>query len=141
MARLFQEGHADKALSLAARAGVTSPWVTNALGVCHLRLGNAKAAVEVFRGLLLTGSLILREDVPTVFKTNYATALLAADNLAGCLRVLEELREEDNPAVQRLRAAIQRWQTSLSFWQKLNWYLGGQPARPLPLDFPLGELE
>ena len=35
---LLREGQADKALDVLARAGGKSPWVTNALGVCQLRL-------------------------------------------------------------------------------------------------------
>ena len=121
---------------------MNSAWATNALGVCQLRLGNAKVAVDVFRGLALAaGGILLRNDVPAVFKTNYATALLAADNMGGCLSVLAEVREEEHLAIGKLRVAIQRWKESLTLWQKINWYLGGQPDRPVALDFPLGDLE
>src|SRR5262249_41369130 len=114
----LRAGQAAKALDVIARARSKSPWATNALGVCQLRLGNAGVAVDVFRGLVLAGSVFLRADVPAVFKTNFATALLAADNLAGCLRVLEEMRDEENPAVRRLREAVRRWKGSLTFWEK-----------------------
>ena len=140
-AKFLQEGQPEKALDLIARAKLTSPWATNALGVCQLRLGKATLAVDLFRGLVLAaGGLLLRPDVPAVFKTNYAAALIAADNLSGGLRVLEEIRDESNPAVQTLRAAVRRWEAGLTFWQKLNWWFGGQPDHPLVLDFPLGDL-
>jgi hypothetical protein len=139
--RFFRAGQPANALDAVRRFPVPSPWVTNALGVCQFRLGNARAAVDVFRGLVLSGGVALRADVPPVFRTNFAAALLAADNLAGCLRVLHELRDEQNPAVRRLREAIRRWQNGLTWWQKINWYLGGQPDHPLGLDFPLGDLE
>jgi hypothetical protein len=140
--RLLQEGQPEKALELIVRAKVNSPWATNAQGVCQLRLGNARVAVDVFRGLVLAaGGVLLRTDVPAVFKTNYATALLAADNMAGYLSVLAELREEEHPAIEKLRAAIRRWKESLTLWQRITWYMGGQPNRPLVLDFPLGDLE
>jgi hypothetical protein len=140
--RHLQEGEPKKALDLIARAKLTSPWVTNALGVCQLRLARAQMAVDVFRGLVLAaGGVILRRDVPAAFKTNFATDLLADANMAGCLRVLEEIRDEQNPAVQRLRGSLQRWQESLTFWQKLNWCMGGLPNLPLILDYPLGDLE
>jgi hypothetical protein len=141
VARLLREGSPERALIVLTRAWCNSPWMTNALGVCQLRLGNAAVAVEVFRGLVLAGGLFLRADVPAVFKTNYATALLAADNLAGCLRVLDEMRDEDNPAVRRLRESVRRWEKSLTFRQKVRWYFGGQPEHPLVLDFPPGDLE
>jgi hypothetical protein len=139
--KLLDEGRPGDALDLIARAKVHSPWATNALGVCQLRLGNAAVALDVFRGLVLTsGGLVLRPDVPTVFKTNYAAALLATQNVSGCLGVLIEVRDDNNPAVQKLREAIRRWKSGLTFWQKVSWHLGGEPARPVVVDFPLGDL-
>jgi hypothetical protein len=140
--QLLREGQPGKALDLIARAKVRSPWATNAAAVCQLRLGNAKVALDVFRGLVLgAGGLILRADVPIVFKINYATALLAADNLAGCLSVLTEVRDEGHPAAQKLRAAFARWKKGLSLWQRIQWYMGGQPNGRLELDFLPGDLE
>jgi hypothetical protein len=138
----LQDGQSAVALECIARAKIKSPWLTNAAGVCQLRLGNTDVAVNVFRGLVLApGGLVLRDDVPTVFKTNYATALLAAGHLSGGLSVLADIRDEGNPAVQRLRTAIRHWQGCLTFWQKVSWYVGGQPDRPLVLDSPLGDLQ
>jgi hypothetical protein len=137
----LQDGQPGRAIDLLARAKSPSPWVTNALGVCQLRQGNARLAIEVFRGLVLgSGGLILREDVPVVFKTNFATALLAGGNLAGCLRILDEIHDEQDPAVRRIRAAVERWQDGLSFWEKVRWALGGDPPRPVVLAFPPGDL-
>jgi hypothetical protein len=139
--RHLQEGKSEKALDVIARVGMKSPWLANAAGVCQLRRGNTAVAVEVFRGLVLaSGGIVLRDDVPVVFKTNYAAALLASDNLAGCLSVLARLCDDDHPAVRRLRAAIQHWKSGLTLWQKLQWHLGGHPPRPLAPDFPLGDL-
>lgn len=139
--RHLQDNEPKRALDLIAQAKVNSSWVTNAAGVCQLRLGNSKVAVDVFRGLVLgPGGVLLRQDAPTVFKTNYAAALLAADNMAGCLSVLADIKEE-SPAVKRIREAIQRWKASLTLGQKIQWYLGGQPDRPLVPDFALGDLE
>lgn len=140
--KLLKEDEPRKALDLIARAKINSPWVTNALGVCQLRLGNAKVAVDAFRGLVLgAGGIHLRSDVPAVFKTNFAVALLKADNMGGCLSALAEVREEEHPAVGRLQAAIERWKRSLTFWERINWYMGGQPDRPVVFDFPPGDLE
>jgi hypothetical protein len=141
VANLLQEGRPERALDAISRAKINSPWARNALGVCQLRLANAGVAVEVFRGLVLAaGGLVLRDDVPLVFKTNYATALLAAGNVAGCLSVLTDVRDEGNPAVAKLRASIRRWRDGLTFWQRLNWWMGGQPERPVALDYPPGDL-
>lgn len=131
----------DGALALLSRARLKSAWLINATGVCQLRLRNYKVAVDVFRGLVLgSGGLVLRSDVPRAFLVNYATALLAAGNVGGAHRVLNELDEESSPAVQRLRRVRQEWLKSLTIWQKLNVWAGGQPALPIELDFPAGEL-
>src|SRR5262245_33902605 len=84
--KLLEEGQPAAALTRLGNARIRSPWLANAAGVCLLRLGNPKAAVETFRGLVLSGGLILRGDVPTEFKVNFATALLADGNLSGGLQ-------------------------------------------------------
>src|SRR5690554_839427 len=49
-------------------AGDRSPKSLNALGVCHLRLGNYSEAVRIFRGLTLQpGCTWEREDIPPVY--------------------------------------------------------------------------
>jgi hypothetical protein len=137
---LLRAGQPRQALDLLARGKDHSPWSANATGVCLLRLGRADRAVELYRTLVLSEGLFLRPDVPTAWKVNFATALLMADNLPGCVRVLAEMQEEHHPGVQRLRAALDRWHKGLAAWEKVRWFLGGQPARPVELDFPPGEL-
>jgi len=138
----LKEEHPKNGLNLVSRSKLDSPWVTNARGVCLLRLGEKEQATELFRSLVLPfGGLTLREDAPTVFKLNYATALLACNNVEACRDVLGEIDDPENPVVQRLLAAIQRWKASLSLWEKLRWYTGDQPDRPVTFDFPLGALE
>src|SRR5262249_22343553 len=109
VANLLGDGKPGAALAQINRTALRSPWVTNAAAVCPLRAGNAKAGVETFRGLVLApGGLVVRDDVPAVFKVNFATALLADGNLAGGLRALAEIRE-DHPAVSQIREAVRRW--------------------------------
>ena len=138
---LLAQGQPGAALARISSSRLSSPWLTNAAGVCQLRLGNAKIAVDTFRNLVLTaGGLVLRDDVPAVFKINFATALLADGNLSGGLRVLDEIRDEGHPAVREIRDAIRRWKESMTLAQMLWWSIGGQPPRPLVLDFALGRL-
>jgi hypothetical protein len=139
--QLLDDQCPDKALEVISRSRLTSPWIINAAGVCQLRLGNARQAVAAFQNLAVHSTIMLKRDAPLVFKTNYAVALLASDNMPGCLSVLNEIREDENPTVQKLHAAIQRWKQSLSFWQKVRWYLGDDPRRKVTLDFPLGEVQ
>jgi hypothetical protein len=138
--KLLEAGQPAAALELVGRSRIGSPWLANAAAVCQLRLGNAAAAVETYRGLVLKGGLFLRDDVPVVFKVNFAVALIASGNLAGGLRTLGEVRDESHPAVREIREALRRWQAGMSFWQRLWWSLGGSPPRPLVLDFPPGRL-
>jgi len=139
--RLLQDGQPAKALDSLARTKTNSPWLANARGVCQLRLGNPSVAVDVFRGIVLApGGIHVRTDDPTVFKTNFAIALLQSGNLEGCMSTLFEIREENHPTITRLKDAIDRWKQSLTFAQKLGWYFGNRPARSVTLDFPLGDL-
>lgn len=139
--QLLDEQSPGKAVDVITRSRLSSPWLTNALGVCAMRLGNIKPAVTVFQGLAGQSGVLLKPDTPLVFKINFATALLASNNLAGCLSVLHEIGEREAPAVKRLHDAIQQWKHGLSFWQKLKWYMGDYPQKPVTLDFPLGTLE
>jgi hypothetical protein len=139
--QLLDERCPKKAAEVITRSRASSPWITNAIGVCAMRLGNAKQAAGVFQGLAGHLGVMLKPDAPLVFKTNFATALLASNNLFGCLSVLHEIGQDDNPTVKRLRAAIKQWKQSLSFWQKVRWYLGDEPGRKVTLDFPLGEVQ
>ncbi len=138
---LLRAGRPQEALDLLARAGPPTPRLTNAVGVCLLRLGEAERAVDVFRGLvLIPGTVCLRPDAAPEHKSNFAAALLAAGNVAGGLRALDEAGDEGRPAVRQLRAAVRRWREGLSFWQRLRWRLGGSPPRPVALGGDLGEL-
>src|SRR5262249_50255293 len=124
--QLLQEEGPEPTLAFLAKTRDASPWVINARGGCLLRLGEAGRALDLFRGLV-QGSmgLSLKEDAPTTFKTNYATAQLLAGNLTGCIVTLGQIQDEGHPSVKRLRAAIRRWEQSLSFWSKIRWFLGG----------------
>jgi hypothetical protein len=116
-----------------------SEWARNARGVCYLRLGDPRTAVEVLRGLVVARHLSLKPEAPTQFKTNFATALLLSGNISGGISTLDEIRDEADPTVQKLRAAIQRWKGSMTFWQRMSWGMGGEPPFPLPLDFAPGD--
>ncbi len=138
--KLLGEGRPAAALEQIRRSRMRSPWLANAAAVCQLRLGNSRSAVDTYRDLVLTGGLFLREEAPTVFKVNFAAALIADGNLTGGLRVLDELRQEEHPAVREIRGAVRRWEEGMTFWQRLWYSLGGRPPRPLVLDFAPGRL-
>ena len=76
-----------------------------------------------------------------MFKANYATALALAKNASGCLSVLAEISHEQDDYVQKLLAAVHRWQRSLGWRQRfsLRWY-GKEPDTVVTLDFQPGQL-
>jgi hypothetical protein len=140
--QLLAAGRPAEAFLFISRAKSKSPWATNALAVCQLRQGNVRTALDIFRGLVLAaGGINVRSDIPVVFKTNFAVTLLHAQNVAGCLSVLAKLNEDEHPTVARLNAAIDRWKANLTLWERMNWYMGGHPDRPVEMDFPSGDLE
>ena len=54
----------------------------------------------------------------------------------------DEMREFFTTKIpQEIRDAVRRWEEGMTFWQKLRWYAGGGPPRPLVLDFPPGRLQ
>lgn len=139
---LLESGQPQQALDRinAARAA-NDPALKNARGVCLLRLGEPDRALQLYRGLVLQPQgILLRSDVPIVWKSNLATSLLLCGNVSGCVSLLNELRDEQHPALDQLRQAISSWQAGLSLWQKLGWKLGLAPACPVPLNFPPGGL-
>lgn len=140
---LLEKNEAKQAMELVSPHAKENHQLTNLYGVCLMRAGNPQAAVQVYRSLVLAGNgLDLRSDVPTVYVANYATALFLADNIPGGYQVLTQLaRREKHPAAAKLQDAMDRWFRGLSFWQRLNYRLGGQPSIPVTFDFPPGFLE
>jgi hypothetical protein len=137
---LLDAGRGVDALTLLGRAK-SSPWVTNALGVCQLRLGNPAIAVSVFGGLVLAaGGVVIRQDVPAVFRANYAAALFADGNILGGCWALQGAGKEPHPGLDRLRNSLRHWKANLTLWQRIRWALGGQPDCPFVLDEPAGDL-
>lgn len=138
VSRLLRAGRADEAVEVIGLSYLPSPRVANALAVCHLRLGNTARALRLLRHIATDGAAF-RPDVPVVFKTNLAAALLVAGDVTGCLRTLDEIVDEDTPAVRRLRAAAARAvpRTAWGRWLRRH---GIGPSRPPEFDGPVGEL-
>ena len=140
--QLLDEGRPEKAVDVLHRIGSDSPVIRNAYAVCLMRMGETEKAVSVYRRLLLPDDgVVLRDDAPVLFKTNFATALLMENNLSGCIGILNDMKDEQAPSVKRLRNALTRWRKSVGWWR---WLLvarfGMSPARPVPMDFAPGEV-
>jgi len=131
---ILDEGRPDRAAEYLLRIGMESAELRNAYGVCLMRAGKLEKAVEAYQTLCLNGSVCLKANVPTVHIANYATALLLTGNLAGCRAALRQVREPAHPAGVRLDKAIERWQQSLTWVQRMRLYLGGAvPEKPIDL--------
>ena len=118
-------------------------WVKNTRAVCFLRVGGYQEAVNIYRTFVLaSGGISLKSDLATIYRTNYAVALLLMGLPSGCLAALVGI-DPSNETVRKLRAAIRTWEAKLSFWQWLNWKVGGMdpPGCRIPIDFPPGEFD
>jgi hypothetical protein len=132
-------GQPEKALETIRLAKIKSDSLTNAAGVCQLRLGNAEGSLRTFRGLVVAGDVRFRDDVPPLYKLNFAAALLAAGNTGGFLTALHDVGDT-HPAAERYRDAYRRWLAGHSRWQRFRMAIGGEPPRPFAADFPMGEV-
>lgn len=135
---LLDAGKPAEALKSLSRD--SSDWACNARAVCYLRLGEAQMAIDTLRGMVVTGHLNLRKEAPAVFKSNFATALFLSGNIGGGESVLSELRNEADDSVTRLRAAYQKWRSSMTFWEKLRSWFSGEPMKPFTFEHAPGDL-
>jgi len=139
---LLDAGRVKEALDAIRTHSGTDPSLKNLHGVCLMRTGSTADAVRLYRQLVLSSNgVTLRPEAPTVFKSNFATALLLDGSVTGAEAVLQEAADESHPAVQRLRGAIARWRSGLSFWQRMQWRCGMDPGRPIEVDFAPGDYE
>ena len=138
-----QAGQYEKALTM-LDGEPSTPQVRNARGVCLLRLGRYEKALQLFRGLALEGSGDrVRSDLPTVYLTNLATALLLTGRPSSCLALLHEIENESHPTVVALRKEIHQWQSTLTFNERLNWWFGrlDPPHCRIAIHFIPGEFD
>lgn len=137
--RLLQEGATDKALELLQRSKSNSPWLANATGVCQMRLGKPRLAIDIYRRILVSGGLSLKTDAPVIFKINFAAALLLNNSLTGYRATIAEAQAEDHPKTLKLESEIQSWKSKMTGWQRLKLSLGLEPP-PIQLSFQPGSL-
>ena len=139
--RAAAAGNYRKALDVLNAHSEASEELRNARGVCLMRLGHYEEALSLYRMLvLMPGSIWMRPETPLHFKTNFATALLLAGLHNGALEVLHAINQEDDPTVQKLRAALREWEKQLPLLRKLDWWVSRVAPfnRPVTLDFEPG---
>ena len=140
VARLADAGQADKALALLSNSGLNSDAARNARGVCLLRLGRIDDALRLFRSLSIPNDCTwMKPELPVIYRTNFCTALLLAGHAGGARELLRSMIEQSHPSVLRLRQVLNEWQSTLSFWQKVQWKLGLELEVPVTVRFVPGE--
>jgi hypothetical protein len=140
--QLLDANRPQQAIELMRKFGLDALQVRNAYGVALMRAGDTDKALEVFRNLCVSqAGFCLKPGIPVTIQLNYATALLLAKNVAGCLTLLSDINLEQHPYVQKLRYAISGWMRALGWWKRLAfaWYRA-ESTTPVELDFPPGEL-
>ncbi|MEZ6039293.1 MAG: tetratricopeptide repeat protein [Planctomycetaceae bacterium] len=136
-----ESGRYEEALRIAADAVEQSPDLRNVRGVCLMRMGRAREAVQLYRSYILAPNCTwMRTDLPVIHRTNFATALMLAGLTLGGRDSLSEIREVDHPSVVRLKQSLAEWQRKLAWWQRIWFRMGIAPEIPVEIRFIPGDL-
>lgn len=138
IAELLDCGQVSKAIEMLGNCRRATPPRQNALGVCYLRARRVDGAVATLRPVVTDGSFYLRDDVPTIAKANFTTAVLLSGDLAWGKTLLNSL-DDQHPQVQKLKSAYDAWRKGLSWWQRFQ-LVFGKASEPFRLSFPPGDL-
>ncbi len=117
--------------------------VRDVLGVCLMRAGEVEQAVQLYRQMVLVpNSVYPRPEISDQCKRNYATALLLKGLPSGALDVLAFCSDVRDPRAVEIRAAITRWERSLSWFRRWDWKLNRiePPHCRVPIEFEAGEI-
>ncbi len=113
--------------------------VRNIKAVLLMRLGRPNEAVNLLRPIVFDPtSLMVKPGVPEIVILNFATSLLLAGHVSGCLDVLSSIQDNSIKGVRRLQACVRKWEKSLSFWSWIDWKVCG--IEHISGDFPLDHL-
>lgn len=140
VAELADSGNLADALAILNKISGSHPAITNARAVCCMRCGNYGQTLRILRSLVLQpGCMWMKKDLPTVYKTNFSTALLLSQRPVGACNTLAEIGDSGHPSVDRLWRALRTWESHLPWMQWLNWKLSIDPSLPVTIDFAPGD--
>jgi hypothetical protein len=139
--QLLDQGRPQEALNLLKHLGQNSASSKNIQSVCLLRLGKIHEAVSILSEITFQGNICIPPETPVVFQTNFATAMLMANNKEAAISAVEHLDDKQHPAVARIRNAIRTWEKSLNVFQRLLCKAGIYPKKAIPLDFVPGDID
>lgn len=98
--------------------------VLNCRAVCLMRMGKFAQAIVPLRSVALNMSTFhLRPEIPDHIKINFAIALFFGGEPAGGFDALADIKREDDPQVQMLRARAKAWAAGMSWLRRLDWYV------------------
>ncbi|MCA9132081.1 MAG: hypothetical protein KDA45_02965 [Planctomycetales bacterium] len=119
---LAEQGEYERAFrALPSRPGDHE--VQNCRAVCLMRMHKFAQAIGPLRTVALnTSTFRVRSEVADHIKINFAIALFFGGEPLGGLEVLGELKMEQDPSVQMVRAAAKQWSAEMSFFRRLDWY-------------------
>ncbi len=138
--QLVEAGQYNEALRVLASFGHPNDEVRNAICVCLMRMDRAAEAVRQYRSFVVQpGCMWTKPELPVIYRTNFAVALLLNGLTMGGRDTLGEILEQTHPSVVRLRTAMKKWEAKLPFSQWLSWKLGLVPATLVSIDFLPGE--
>lgn len=114
----------------------------NIKGVCLFRQKKYKESARLFMEFIVhPDSIIMRDDVPDLYKINYATALLLSENYSGFLSIMHEIDDKKSHSYNRIMNIYKKWKNNFSFWEKIKWIFDIQPKQGIIFDFVPGEIE
>ncbi len=141
VADLLAADKPQEALEVITKSRLESPEAKNAKAVCLLRMGQVPQATSILCDLLFPrGSVSPSPDAPVIFYTNYVTAMMMQGNLVAATGVLSQVSDREHPAVLRLRETLRSWRRGLGWGWRILGLCGLYPEKPVPLDFPPGDL-
>lgn len=129
-----------EALEFIEHIGQKSPDIENARGVCLMRTGKINEAVVVLRDNIYKGHICIPSDTPVLYKINFVTAMILANNKEAAFPVLTRLNKNEHPYIAKLKDAVNQWVNSLSFFEKLRYKIGSYSDKPINIDFQPGEI-
>jgi hypothetical protein len=139
--QFLDQGRPQEALNLLKHLGQNSASTKNIQGVCLLRLGKIHEAISILSEITFQGNVCIPPDTPVVFQTNFATAMLMANNKEAAISVVERLDDKQHPAVARIKNAIKTWEKGLNIFQRLLSKAGIYPGKAIPVDFVPGDID
>jgi hypothetical protein len=139
--QLLDQGRPQEALNLLKHLGQNGASSKNVQSVCLLRLGKIHEAISILSDITFQGNICIPPETPVVFQTNFATAMLMANNKEAAISVVEHLDDKQHPTVVKVRNAITTWKKGLNLFQRVLCKLGIYPGKAIPVDFVPGDLE